>query len=672
MRASVSAPAKRFWIAALAVAAAAALASAPAAAVTNSGGGMLAESNGRGSVTLVWFPTVGHMPAGGWRLSELSGGSARMLVARIAMGDPKAMSRLSADDAASIKEFQAKLGQPLATKDLTYLYAILGIKAFTNSAYAAAAGLTWTIEGASGGDRSYQVTGLSASGAAVGPTLQSPSVNPSVATRLPAAPTGLRAVSTVEGVVLYWDAAQQSREVPVMAYRVEREGGGQHDVEVTNKPLVLGTSWKPGSPEYTDAFAPTDTKLTYRVYAVDPFERKSAAATFAFFATDMRAIDPVLVSATAGQNETTLHWKPRENPHTAGYVVERSNLYFGPYVPLTRTPLGPRTGSYTDRSLHGGSVYYYRVFAVSPQGDLGPPSMAVSAQPKNEGAPAQVVGLHADAGSSRVRLTWHSSVGPIAGYFVERRSGSELHWETLNGRLTQMPFYDDFYGLGASGTLAYRIVAVGFDNKQASPSETVVVTLVDRSPPAMPYVRAASGRNGVVTIEVTPAAPAAKTAYILALRSGERFREGIVIGDPIPASAHAFVDRHVEPGQDYWYRFVAVDRNGNRSDATDPVVVHVGSAPLPNPHAPSVAFGRSPFAHVRVSFGRIPAGLQVVVQRQVGGKGPWVLIAGPMPTGTAAVDANPPLRAKVAYRILYQVANGARSAPSTSAAATIP
>jgi hypothetical protein len=42
----------------------------------------------------------------------------------------------------------------------------------------------------------------------------------------------------------------------------------------------------------------------------------------------------------------------------------------------------------------------------------------------------------------------------------------------------------------------------------------------------------------------------------------------VVIGDPLPASARQFTDLYVSPGQNYWYRLVAVDKNGNHSDPT--------------------------------------------------------------------------------------------------------
>jgi hypothetical protein len=636
----------------------------------SSGGGMLAASDGHGSISLVWFPAVGEMPAGGWRLSEISGGGRRVVAARIEMGNASALAKLSSDDAQSIKEFPVKAAQARTSRDTADLYAVLGIKAFTDPAYAAAAGLSYRIAGAASGDRRYEVLGLSAGGVPSGPVLRSATVNPAVATQLPATPTRVRGVSTVNGVIVYWTAPPPSREVPVMAYAIERDGGGQRNVRLTNKPLVLGTGMR--QPQFVDVYAPGDTQLTYRVYSIDPFGRRSAPASASFLAVDMKAIAPVMVSATSGRNETTLHWQPRENPHTAGYVVERANLYEGPYVPLTLRPLGPRTGSFTDSSLRGGTVYYYRVLAVSPQGDLGPPSIAVASQPKDVAAPAQVIGLRASAGTSRVHLTWRPSFAPIAGYFIERRTGSESHWETLNARLTPAPFYDDYYGLGTYGTLAYRIVAVGWDNKQAPPSDPVSVTLADTTPPAAPYIRSVSGRNGTVTISLAAAAPASKTAYFLALRSGASYRVGVVIGDPIPAGLHTFVDRNVQPGQDYWYRFVAVDRNGSRSQLTMPIVVHVGSAALPSPLAPKAAYSSSPFGHVQITFGRIPGGLEVLVQRRTGGKGPWVLVAGPMPLGTRAIDANPPAHSRVAYRIVYQASNGARSTPSASAPVSVP
>lgn len=642
-----------------------------AKADSSNSGGMLAASDGHGEVRLLWFPAVGRMPAGGWRLSQVGPGGSRVLVQHIMMGDPGELGKLSPQDAASIRQFNQSVARATKQTDLNAAYGVLALKAGTDQKYATAAGLERIVTNAGSGMRRYQVTGLSSSGVA-GPTLQSADVDPSVATPLPPAPLGLRGVSILPGVALYWKPPAQNRQTPVMAYAIVRDGGAERDVAVTPKPFLLTVKWSATQPQLVDQNAPGDTQLTYRVFSVDVFGRRSEPATTTFFAIDMQAIAPVMVSATAGQNETSLHWKPREDRHTAGYVVERSNLYRGPYVPLTFKPLAPTTGTYVDTSVRGGTVYYYRVLAVSPQGDLGPPSIAVAAQPHNNAAPGRVTALHADVGRTRVHLTWHPAAASIAGYFVERRTGNELRFETLNAKVTPAPFYDDYFSLGTSGTLTYRIVAVGFDNKEAEASDAVSVTLVDTTPPAMPYVRGVSGRNGMATIQVAAAAPASKTASLLVLRSGAQDRMGVVIGNPLAGSAHTFVDRNVEPGQDYWYRFVALDRYGNRSQATDPVVAHIGSAPLPTPGAPHVAYSGTPFAHVEVSFGLIPRGLLVLVQRQSNGEGPWLLVAGPMPLGTKAIDASPPRRTKVVYRIVFQASNGARSTPSPSMQVSIP
>ena len=64
----------------------------------------------------------------------------------------------------------------------------------------------------------------------------------------------------------------------------------------------------------------------------------------------------------------------------------------------------PAQAQYEDDNLRGGTTYYYRVRAVGPRGDLGPPSFAASAIPTNPGAPPAVTGLAADAGQPAFAL----------------------------------------------------------------------------------------------------------------------------------------------------------------------------------------------------------------------------------------------------------------------------
>lgn len=92
-----------------------------------------------------------------------------------------------------------------------------------------------------------------------------------------------------------------------------------------------------------------------------------------------------------------------------------------------------------------------------------------------------------------------------------------------------------------------------------------------------PRIVSAIGQGDRVTISFEPAAPAERTREILILRSTAPTGLGTVVGHPIPADTRQWDDTTVSAGEYYWYRAVAVDSAGNRSEPSKPRWVAVGS-----------------------------------------------------------------------------------------------
>lgn len=549
---------------------------------------MFAASDGKGHVSLLWFPPPSNWPAGGWKLSDSTG---QVIAPQIKMGDAAALKALSVEDADAVSKLQPVLSKPDASPQHKNLVAILALKAFSDASYARALGLSWTLDNVAPGSRTYKVEGLDDTGKTIGVQLTSAAVDSAQATAPPAAPADVQAKADRSGVSLGWTPAADNRQMPVISYSIERDGGGQTGAAVNAKPVVVGTHWDPKVPLYLDRNAPGNDTLTYHIFSVDVFGRRSAGSTVRIFYPDFHALEPPeSVSATAGVAKIVVAWKVEQpveqKPNLAGYLVERSFLEGGPYEVLTAQALPPTTAQYEDAAVRGGSAYYYRVRAVNSRGDLGNPSSAVLAQPKNPAAPPKVDGLAADLGQTRIRLTWKPVPFPVAGYFVERRAitgaaGAEK-WVRLNSHVTPEPLYDDYLAGASDAKMEYRIVPVAFDNAEGPPSNAVQVVVADSSVPFPPSITDSSGVGGKALLSFMPASPPEKTAQFLVVRSASAKDLGVVIGDPLPGTARQFTDLYVSPGQNYWYRLVAVDKNGNRSDPTDPVAIHIG-LPASNP-----------------------------------------------------------------------------------------
>jgi len=628
-------------------------------------GTMLVASDGKGHIYLLWFPPPSQWPTGGWKLSDSTG---QVLVPQIRIGEPAAaLEPLSVEDRDLIQKLSLVFAKPDTSAQRQQFLAVLSLRAFSEPDFARALGLFWMLDNVAPGSRTYKVEGLDTAGKTT-VQMTSPAVDSSLATASPPAPDSVQAKVDRDGVSLFWNPPPENQQARVVSYAIERDGGGQTAAPVTAKPAVIGLRWDAKKPFIVDRNAPPNEMLTYRVFSVDVFGRRSDPSSIGIFYPDFHALeppDPVL--ATAGGGKIVVTWKAENKPNLAGYVVERALLHAGPFEALSAQPLPPGTAQFEDDEVRGGTTYYYRVRAVNSRGDLGNPSSAAAAQPKNPGALPKVEGLAADVGQTRVRLTWKPVAFPIAGYFVERHAATGLvqseNWTRLSSHVTPEPQYDDYLGLTSDVKMEYRIVAVAFDNAESPPSDAVPVTIADRSLPSEPSITGASGAEGKATVTFEPAPPPEKTAQFLVLRSGHADDLGVVIGDPLPASARTFTDLYVSSGTSYWYRLVAVDKNGNRSDPTRPVVIRVAAPTIPKPASPTLQFVSAPFAHVVLQFGQVPAGLKVIVERQDQNNGPWLRVAGPMTAATASDNGAPSSRA-AAYRISYVAADGSVGPPS--------
>jgi len=625
-------------------------------------------SDGHGHVDLFWLPVAKHWPQGGWRLERVAGGKTTVVADHLFPGqNAAAVARLPKKEADGLREFASKLRQGrLTEKEQLASHIILGAKAAVDMNYGNALGLRYRDTGAGRGTVRYRLLELDGRGKPAH-TLTSRPVDGDKGTPLPPPPKGLKADSG-DQVALFWDKPTRDLKVPTVAWHVARVADGQSQT-LTAEPLLLASNRDVTLPAFTDADPPVEAEVTYKVSAIDLFGRRGTPADIKVFHGDPGAlVPPKRVDVETRDKQVVLHWKTSTDPYTSGYVVERAFLFSGPYEILTPKGIARDKPTYTDSGLTPGTAYYYRVHAMNPRGDLGPPSPPALAQLLGGPAPAAPSDVKADVGRTRVRLLWKPVHSTIAGYYVERRLEGSRAWERLDSRLTPEPRFDDELGATDGGRLHYRVFAVGTDNHTSKASAEVTVTLPDVNPPEPPHITEAVGEGGKAVLKFAPALPENQTAQILVLRGGSEDDPGVVLGDPLPGKPGTFEDKWVKPGASYWYRLVAVDPAGNRSDPSQAAVVRVGAKPIPAPKAPRLSYAAKPFPRVDIHFAAPPDGLAVVVEVRAGER--WRQVAGPVKDETA-VDANP-TQGTARYRLLYEAGNGARGAPSDTAEVKVP
>jgi len=608
-----------------------------------------------GALRVLAVVTDGTWPQGGLRIEEASGA---VLAAHVA-ADPAAAARL---DAASQNALRA-LQHPPAHTDSQAKTAntLLVLRMLSDFDFARAAGMATELPPGTHA-AAVRVALLNADGttvATVGPVKVAEDAGP------PAA-TALTATAEPRGVILKWQTAARAPALPAFGYTVERSASGAREM-LTLHPQLLTIDKGTANP-FIDHAPRVETDVNYHLRLVDVLGVPSTPATVHVNSPDFAAgAPPSGLAAKAGRGVVQLSWTAPASSRASGLMVERSQLADGPYEWLTPKGLSPQTARFEDHDVHPGASYYYRVRTVTPGGALGAAPDPVQAQALAPSALAAPEGVAAQVGTSQVVLTWNALPGEdLAGYIVERRADDRSpRWGRLNSRLVPGTRYLDLIGAGSGGSFEYRVTAVATDEGVSAPSGVLRVALRNSDPPAPPVMLAISGAEGRVQIRFAPAEPAGKTTQVALLRADSAAAAGLVVGAPVSASAGTLVDEWVHPGQAYWYRLVAFDKDGNRSVESDSYSVRVGAVTLKKPAAPTVTYAAQPAPEMTVSFSAPPPHVRVLVQVQLD-DGRWRTIAGPT-VESRAMDLAPP-SSHASYRIVYVGESGGGGQPSDAVA----
>ncbi len=618
-------------------------------------------SDGAGGIELFWYPLAGW-PAGGFRLERLSGSAAEVVADSIRPSDE---GRLGLLNPARRDQVRALAAGVAAGDEAAETSAFL--RSAIEPAIGYALGLR-AVDRGGAGELRYRLSGLSEGGKPLW-SVESAPIDPRRPSLRPGAPSNLSAEQTEEGVALAWRPPVAVAEGPLaFSIVVERRSQGT-TVELSPEPTVALRLEGDREAGYLDAEAPAGVEVTYRVTLLDLFGRPGAPSEVTLFVEDRAALEPPSgLAAAAEPGRVVLTWRAKDTAGTTGYSLERALYQQGPYDPRLERPLGAETNRFVDEDVRGGTAYHYRLRSLDRRGVQGEPSLTASAIARGTSAPKRPTGLSAEAGRTRVRLRWTPATEPIAGYLVERRTAGA--WARLNTELGVEALFDDRFGPQDGGRLTYRIIAVGPDSTLSEPSAQLEVELPDSVPPPRPTLFSITGNADGIAGEFAPGAPDEATTGFLVVRGGSFEDPGLVIGEPLPGSARTFRDRYVRRGIDYWYRLVAVDAAGHRSEPSDPLRVRAPLAELPQPRPPRLEL-LEPQGVMRLSFDEPPAELSVWIERRSGNQADWLTIAGPL-AGTVAVDVRPELDRESEYRLVYRAESGASGPHSEPALMTAP
>lgn len=185
------------------------------------------------------------------------------------------------------------------------------------------------------------------------------------------------------------------------------------------------------------------------------------------FVTLYKPRPPQQVAAQPAVHGVDLRWAALPLAYVSQYHVYRATGEDGPYQRIGSS----KTAAYADAGLQPEQKYYYRVSAGTEQGQEGLASAAASAAALKY-TPPPLEGVKAEAGTSRVRLSWKAlDAQLVAAYLVYQKEGDKF---TRLAETASPEYQRDNLNPGTNYTfyLATRSVDGVESEKQAVPVST--------------------------------------------------------------------------------------------------------------------------------------------------------------------------------------------------------
>ncbi len=542
-------------------------------------------SDGKGSVFLFWLPPDGRWPAGGFLLERIAGGKASVVASGLGPGsDLEAMEKIDSADSAEIRLLAERIRKGSLTDDeRNRSITVTGRNAVVDQVFGRALGVRHTDRTRGSGKVRYRLKSVSADGA-VEASQESNEVDPGKRTPLPRQPLSLKAEARRDGVALYWKDPPADGSVPVVAYHVQREGPGRKFQSLTQDPLVLKRHLTRGGPDFLDAGAPREN-TTYRVQSVDIFGRRSAHSQVRILKADFPAPDQssprvVLPPEPARDAKPAAERTPAPPASPAPAAAPPSPPKTSPSVPrqepsaqepgsssggrgparmetIVHPPSPPETAAQEPGYFSGGRT------PARMETIVHPPSRPKKGAPEEEMPPPAPPDTGMDEQTETARSLHATMPEP-----VENAGRTFARMETIIHPPSTPDGGEPAPGRpGQSGGSATREAEVSRDPESRDAAAS--------SGPPTPVIVGIQGTTGTVIIEFRAGGPGNDVSHVLVIRSEYPTTPGTVVGRSVPPDARTWEDTSVAPGQNFWYRLVAVGKDGRKSPPSGPRWVRV-------------------------------------------------------------------------------------------------
>ncbi|MBT3345285.1 MAG: hypothetical protein HN712_14280 [Gemmatimonadetes bacterium] len=500
----------------------------------------------------------------------------------------------------------------------------------------------------------------------------------------PGAPQSLSAVpdeETIGRVTLRWSAPQRDSNggelsglIGYAILRAQEGAGGLAPIDTVSAETR----------QYVDEGLKSLTGYTYSVLAFDEIGNASGAATLVQVRTSGLPT-PSGLSVSDEIGRVILTWQAVDDATLIGYDVYRSDRSDAGYVRLTGGEGGDFTTgrtAFTDSTLSGGELRFYRVRAVGTDGQSSELSAFVSGEADADetapGAPRSLSAV-ADEASSQVTVRWGAPPSDVDGGDLTGLSGFVLlRAEGVGGSLlpvdTLAAEVRDYVDTGLKALTQYTYALLAFDEvgNQGPQSSTTPTTTAGVPRPMS--VRATGG-GGRITLSWSPVDDSDLAGYDI-YRSTQSDGDYTLLagaeGSELTTGRTTYVDSNLIGGSLLYYKVQAVDANGLRSEMS----VFAGaeaSADIPRPSSVRATGG---IGRITLSWSPVDdsdlAGYDIY--RATRADGDYTRLSGTegseLTTGrTAYVDSNLAGGSLLYYKVQAVDANGLRSEMSVFAGA---
>ena len=341
--------------------------------------------------------------------------------------------------------------------------------------------------------------------------------------------------------------------------------------------------------QYTDTGLETATTYYYAVSAVDESGNASPLSS-PVSATTPGVSVPSGVIASGGIKKIELSWNPSADDGLLGYNVYRSTQSDLGYTRLSGiegTSFTTGQTTYIDSGLTGGNIFFYRVSAVTDDGESERSAFSgatVSTDIRSPAAPTFLDGEAIIGDPAALTLEWKAPTTDVGGADLTGLVNYLIYrGDNVSGPFTQVgsssttTYTDD--GLEAQTTYFYEVEALDEEGNASPRSSTVSLTTtgvqVPQNVSLVSTTPSDAGEDPVVTISWDASAGAILRYEVQRTTVADSENDADYVEVLPHGVATTRDDSGVTRGVTYYYRVRTVDSQFRESEWTTPLGVTV-------------------------------------------------------------------------------------------------